>query len=53
MTEPFPHSVILCCRESGRARNEQADVSVRLMASNLSLVEMRLCIALYHVDYLV
>ena len=52
MTGPSPHSVILCCRESGRPRDEQADVPVRFMAANLSLVWIRSCSALYHVDFI-
>ena len=52
MAGPSPHSVILCCRESGRLHNQQPDVSVRLMAANLSLVGMRTFCALYYVDFI-
>ena len=52
MTGPSPHSVILCCRESGRPHDEQTDLSVRLIAANLSLVGMRSCSVLYHVDFI-
>ena len=52
MTGPSPHSVILCRRKSGRPHDEQTNVSVRLMAANLSLVRTRSCSALYHMDFI-
>jgi hypothetical protein len=52
MTASSLHFVVLSCRVSGRQHGERTDESVRFMAANLSLVGMRSCSALYHVDFI-
>jgi len=49
---PSPHPVILYCRESLSPHDEQAAVAFWLMEASRSLVGMRPCIAVYHVDFI-